>query len=82
MFRDEARGIAKNSAVLLFQQVLTIASSALMMMFLPRYLGPVRYGYIFLGTSISQIFWIFTAYVETTSLQRRWLVPRKILRES
>ena len=62
MFRDEARGIAKNSAVLLFQQVLTAGSSALIMLFLPRYLGPIRYGYIFLGTSISQIFWIVTSY--------------------
>ena len=62
MFRDEAKGIARNTAVLLFQQVLTVASSAVMMMVLPRYLGPVRYGYIFLGTSISQMFWIFASY--------------------
>ena len=62
MFRDEARGIARNTVVLLFQQVLTVASSILIMLFLPRYLGPVHYGYIFLATSISQIFWIFASY--------------------
>jgi O-antigen/teichoic acid export membrane protein len=62
MFRDEARGIARNTLVMLFQQVLTIGSAALLMLFLPRYLGPARYGYIFLAISISQIFYIVASY--------------------
>ncbi len=62
MFRDVAKGIAKNTAVMLFQHIVTVASSILLMLFLPRYLGPVQYGWIFLAMSITQIFTIFVSY--------------------
>ncbi len=62
MFRDVARGIAKNTVVIMFQHVVTIASSVLLMLFLPRYLGPIQYGWLFLGLSISQILRLVVVY--------------------
>jgi O-antigen/teichoic acid export membrane protein len=45
-----------------FQQAITWASTFLLMLFLPRYLGPVEYGKLFLALSIVEMFKIFVAY--------------------
>jgi len=62
MFRDIARGLAKNTSIMLFQQLITWGSTFTLMLFLPRYLGPVEYGWLFLAGSISDIFRIFVIY--------------------
>lgn len=51
-----AQSVARNTASQMFQQVITWASSFALMMFLPRILGPVDYGRLYLATSISGIF--------------------------
>jgi O-antigen/teichoic acid export membrane protein len=62
MFRDIAKGVARNTSIMLFQQVITWASTFLLMLFLPRYLGPVEYGKLFLALSITQIFQTLISY--------------------
>ena len=53
---DVAKSVAKNTALQLMQQIITWGSSFALMMFLPRYLGPVNYGRLYLATSIAAIF--------------------------
>jgi O-antigen/teichoic acid export membrane protein len=62
MFRDIVKGVAKNTSIMLFQQLITWGSTFALMLFLPRYLGPVEYGWLFLAGSISDIFRIFVIY--------------------
>jgi O-antigen/teichoic acid export membrane protein len=62
MFNDIVKGIARNTSIILFQQVITTASSILLMLFLPRYLGAVEYGRLFLATSIIGIFEVVVNY--------------------
>lgn len=56
MFKDVARGIARSTSILLFQQVVTWISTFLLMLFVPRYLGPVEYGRLYLANSITDVF--------------------------
>lgn len=51
-----ANSVAKNTAVQMGQQIITWASTFLLMLFLPRYLGPVNYGRLYLAMSIAAIF--------------------------
>ena len=51
-----AHSVAKNTMVQFGQQMITWLSSFLLMLFLPRMLGPVSYGHIYLATTISAIF--------------------------
>ncbi len=44
------------------QQVITWVSTIVLVMFLPRYLGPIEYGRLFLACSIIGIFRIFVEY--------------------
>jgi O-antigen/teichoic acid export membrane protein len=53
---DIANSVAKNTVVQMAQQLVTWASSFLLMLFLPRYLGPVDYGRLYLAMSVSAIF--------------------------
>src|ERR1700741_5295325 len=53
---DIANSVAKNTAVQMAQQLITWASSFLLMLFMPRYLGPINYGRLYLAMSISGIF--------------------------
>ena len=62
MFRDVVKGVAKNTSIMLLQQVITWASTFLLMLFLPRHLGPVEYGKLFLANAVVDIFRIFVAY--------------------
>ena len=56
MLKDIFRGVARNTAIMLVQQIVTWASTFLLLLFLPRYLGPVEYGRLFLVVSVSGIF--------------------------
>ncbi|HTY57380.1 MAG TPA: flippase [Bacteroidota bacterium] len=62
MFNDIMKRIAKNTSILLFQQVITWASTFLLMLFLPRYLGPVEFGRLYLAQSVRDIFLIFVTF--------------------
>jgi len=62
MFRDIVKGIAKNTSIMLVQQAITWASSLLLVLFLPRYLGPIEYGKLFLALSIYEIFRVLVNY--------------------
>jgi O-antigen/teichoic acid export membrane protein len=62
MFRDVVRSVAKNTSIMFAQLLITWSSTFILMLFLPRYLGPVEYGRLFLATSISAIFGIFVQY--------------------
>jgi O-antigen/teichoic acid export membrane protein len=62
MSKQLVQGIAKNTGFMFVQQVITWASTFLLMIFLPRYLGPKEYGTVFLGTSIGAIFGIIVSY--------------------
>lgn len=65
MFRDVVKGVAKNTTIMLFQQVITSGSTFVLMLFLPRYLGPVEYGRLYLAGSITGICAVFVAYGHT-----------------
>lgn len=62
MFSSVIKGIAKNTSVLLFQQVVTWASTFLLMLFLPRYLGPENFGRLYLAQSFRDIFILLVGY--------------------
>jgi O-antigen/teichoic acid export membrane protein len=60
--RENFSSIARNTSIMLIQQIITWVSTFVLMLFMPRYLGPVDYGRLFVATSITQIFGIFVAY--------------------
>lgn len=62
MSREVARGIARNTTVMAAQHVLTMASSLLVTFVLPRYLGPVEYGWLFLSWSVVAIAAVVVEY--------------------
>lgn len=62
MFRDIIKSVAKNTSIMYLQQMITWASTFLLMLFLPRYLGPVEFGRFFLAYSIIAIFVLFVQY--------------------
>jgi O-antigen/teichoic acid export membrane protein len=47
---------------MLFQQIITWGSTFLLMLFLPRYLGPVEYGRLYLAGSLVEIFRVLVSY--------------------
>ena len=56
------KGVARNTGIMLVQQIVTWTSTFVLMMFLPRYLGPVEYGIVFLGMSVGAMFGIVVSY--------------------
>ena len=56
------KNIARNTSVMLLQYSLTWGTSFLAMIFIPRYLGPVEYGRLFLATSVISLFRVFIEY--------------------
>lgn len=56
MVSTAAKSVTKNVAVLSFTRVITTSSTLVLMMFLPRCLGAVGYGRLYLGQSIAGIF--------------------------
>ncbi len=55
MSREIAESVTRNTAVMLGSQAITWASSFVLMLFLPRYLGSDAYGQLFLAMSIAAI---------------------------
>jgi len=62
MFTQIAKGVAKNTSIMFFQQVVTWGSTFVLMLIMPRYLGPVEFGWLFLAISITQIFRVIVEY--------------------
>lgn len=50
--KETTATIAQNTKVLLISQVITWTSSFVLMLFLPRYLGPVEYGVLYYAISV------------------------------
>ena len=53
---DIATSIAKNTRILMVSQIITWISSFILMLFLPRTLGSVDYGQLYLAISVAAIF--------------------------
>ena len=62
MFSDIIKSIARNSGIMVFKHVITMTSSIVIAMMLPRYLGPMNYGRLFFVTSLTGIFGVFIIY--------------------
>lgn len=58
MMYENATSIAKNTTAMMASQAITWASSFILMLFLPRYLGSEDYGRLYLAISITMIFQI------------------------
>ncbi|MDP1676618.1 MAG: flippase [Bacteroidota bacterium] len=57
-----SKSATRNVAVLTLTRIITWTSTFLLMMFLPRYLGPVDYGRYYLGQSIVAMFALFIEF--------------------
>ncbi|HUI65825.1 MAG TPA: flippase [Bacteroidota bacterium] len=62
MFAQIARGVARNTSIMFLQQAVTWGSTFVLMLIMPRYLGPVEFGWLFLAISITQIFRVIVEY--------------------
>lgn len=62
MFTDIAKGVARNTSIMFVQQLVTWGSTFLLMLIMPRYLGPVEFGWLFLAISLTQIFRVIVDY--------------------
>ena len=62
MNEDIAKSVAKSTTSLFGQQIITWGSSFVLMLFLPRYLGPVDYGRLYLAEMIAGLFLIVIDY--------------------
>jgi O-antigen/teichoic acid export membrane protein len=56
------KGVARNTSVMLLQYMITWGASFVGMLFLPRYLGPVEYGRLYLATSLVALFRVLVEY--------------------
>lgn len=68
---DIAQSVAKNTALQMMQQIITWGSSFVLMMFLPRYLGPVNFGRLYLATSIAAIFFMLVDFDGRIGIAKR-----------
>ena len=50
------QSVSRNVFILSIRQILTWSSTFLLLLFLPRYLGPVEYGKLYLGVSVVTMF--------------------------
>ena len=71
MDKSILNSVAKNSAIQMGQQIITWASSFALMLFLPRYLGPEKYGRLYLAEMIAAIFVVFISYDGRFSIAKR-----------
>lgn len=62
MDNEIAKSVAKNTTIQMVQQLITWSSSFVLMLFLPRLLGPENYGALFLGMSVAGIFSMFVIF--------------------
>ena len=58
MIHEAEHSIAKNTTVMMGSQLVTWISTFILMLFLPRYLGSVDYGRLYLAMSLTMIFQI------------------------
>lgn len=70
MFKDIVKSVGRNASVMMMQHVITLGSTFFLMLFLPRYLGPVEYGRLFLAASVTDIFRIFVVYGSNYSVAK------------
>ena len=86
MSSDLKKSISKNVAVLAITRIVTWSSTFVLMLFLPRYLGPVEYGRFFLGFSVVSIFALLIefggSYSITKSISRNREMVSHILVDS
>jgi O-antigen/teichoic acid export membrane protein len=66
-----AKSVARNTSIQFVQQIITWASTFFLMLFLPRYLGPVDYGRLFLAISITSIFLVAIDYDGRLGIAKR-----------
>ncbi|MER3523580.1 MAG: hypothetical protein C4326_05800 [Ignavibacteria bacterium] len=62
MSNETFKGVARNTSMLFLQQLVTWASTFVLLLFLPRYLGPVEYGRLFLVVSVTGMFLVLVNY--------------------
>lgn len=62
--------ISRNIGVLTASRLVTVASSILLMLFLPRYLGPVGYGRLYLAQSIAVILGLVVEFGGSNSIPK------------
>ncbi len=75
MNQDIATSVTRNTTVMMGSQVITWASSFLLMLFLPRYLGSEEYGKLFLASSVSMIFQVLIDFGAS------YYIPKTIARD-
>jgi O-antigen/teichoic acid export membrane protein len=74
MTNDIARGVARNTWILLVQYALTWGTNILAMMFLPRHLGPLSYGHFYVATTIVNMLRVVVEF------GGNYVVPKEISR--
>ncbi len=62
MIRGYAKSVARNTAIMMIAQIITWASSFVLMMFLPKYLGSSSYGELYLAISIATMFQVIIEF--------------------
>lgn len=70
MDNEITKSVARNTTIQMIQQIVTWASTFILMLFLPRYLGPVEYGRLYLAGSIAGLFLIFIDYDGRTGIAK------------
>ncbi|MBI4547766.1 MAG: flippase [Ignavibacteriae bacterium] len=71
MNQEIAQSIARNTTIQMIQQIITWTSSFILMLFLPRYLGPVDYGRLYLAMSIAGMFLILIDFDGRMGIAKR-----------
>ena len=59
---EVAKSVARNTFIMMSAQVITWASSFVLMLFLPKYLGSSRYGELYLAISITMMFQVIIEF--------------------
>jgi O-antigen/teichoic acid export membrane protein len=62
MLGSIAKVVAKNTSFMFGQMIITWTSTFLLMLIMPRYLGPIEYGKVFLAGAITDVFRLFVTY--------------------
>lgn len=81
MDKEIAKSILKNTAVLMSSQVVTWSMSFILLLFLPRYLGAVDYGRLYVASSIMTIFLLFIDFGGRYSISKEVARNRDLVGE-
>lgn len=71
MDNEIKKSVIKNTSIQMIQQIVTWSTSFLLMLFLPRYLGPNEYGKFYLASSIAGIFLILIDFDGKLGIAKR-----------